>query len=101
MIEDYAVVYFGSAIFKITRLLVVATSSVHFFACIFYRVKEESAASNEDVTTFYTSRNVQEDVIIPSNEISSDESFACLNCEVMGFCLIFFSFQDLANKYVS
>jgi hypothetical protein len=63
MIEDYAVVYFGSAIFKITRLLFIATSSVHFFACIFYRVKILSAASAEDVISFYTSRNVDENVI--------------------------------------
>ena len=31
-------VYFGSFIFKITRLLVIAVSSVHFFACLFYKV---------------------------------------------------------------
>ena len=37
--EDYAVVYLGASIFKITRLLVVAVSSVHFFACIFFKVK--------------------------------------------------------------
>ena len=70
MIEDYAVVYFGSAIFKITRLLVIATSSVHFFACIFYRVKELSAASTDDVATFYTSRNIEENVIISTIEMS-------------------------------
>lgn len=62
MIEDYAVVYFGSAIFKITRLLVIAASSVHFFSCIFYRVKEESAINPEDVVVFYTSKNVEENV---------------------------------------
>jgi hypothetical protein len=38
--EDYAVVYLGASIFKITRLLVVAVSSVHFFACIFFKVKD-------------------------------------------------------------
>ncbi len=37
--EDYAVVYLGASIFKITRLLLVAVSSVHFFACIFFKVK--------------------------------------------------------------
>jgi hypothetical protein len=36
--EDYAVVYFGASIFKVTRLLVVAVSSVHFFACLFFKV---------------------------------------------------------------
>jgi hypothetical protein len=36
--EDYAVVYLGASIFKITRLLLVAVSSVHFFACIFFKV---------------------------------------------------------------
>ena len=35
--EDYAVVYFGSSIFKITRLIVIAVFSVHFFACSFYK----------------------------------------------------------------
>ena len=37
--EDYAVVYLGSSIFKITRLLIIAVSSVHIFACIFYKVR--------------------------------------------------------------
>ncbi len=58
MIEDYVVLYFGSSSFKIARLLFVALLSVHFFACSFYRVKNESAASPEDVQAFYTSRGV-------------------------------------------
>jgi hypothetical protein len=52
----------GSSIFKITRLIVTAVSSVHFFACVFYKVKETSAASREDVVSFYTSRGVEEKV---------------------------------------
>jgi hypothetical protein len=59
-IEDYAVVYFGSSLFKILRLLVIAIFSVHFFACIFYRVKEVSAESSDDVVDFYVSRHADE-----------------------------------------
>ena len=62
VVEDYAVVYFGSSVFKIARLLIVATFSVHFFACVFFRVKLNSAASEADVVEFYVSRNVQENV---------------------------------------
>ncbi len=61
-LEDYAVVYFGSAIFKIIRLLLVAIFSVHFCACIFFRVKEISAEHSNDVVDFYANRNVAEDV---------------------------------------
>ncbi len=60
--EDYTVVYLGAALFKILRLLLVGAFSVHFFACIFYRVKIVSAASLDEVALFYSSRNVQEDV---------------------------------------
>ena len=56
-------VYLGSSIFKITRLLVIAVSSVHFFACIFHKVKEVSAATEEDIASFYVSRNVDEKVL--------------------------------------
>jgi hypothetical protein len=61
-VEDFGVIYLGSASFKIARLLFVAMFSVHIFACIFFRVKIVSATSPEDVSTFYTSRNVAEDV---------------------------------------
>jgi hypothetical protein len=64
MIEDYSVVYFGYAMFKIFRLLFLALFCVHFFACIFFAVKAGSATSDEDVTAFYTSRNVEEDVSV-------------------------------------
>ena len=92
VLEDYAVLYCGPAVFKIGRLLLVAMMCcpipensefhiacqrnnvigllaltvrltcrcVHFFACAFFRVKEESAASPDDVTTFYSSRGVSE-----------------------------------------
>ena len=62
VVEDYVVLYFGSSMFKIARLLFVALLSVHFFACTFYRVKNESAASPEDVQLFYTSRGVDPEV---------------------------------------
>jgi hypothetical protein len=42
VLEDYAVVFFGSALFKTLRLFIVAAFSIHFFACIFYRVKVPS-----------------------------------------------------------
>ncbi len=53
---------FGSAIFKIIRLLFIAMLSVHVFACAFYRVKKESAVSQEDVENFYLVRNTQSEV---------------------------------------
>jgi hypothetical protein len=58
VVEDYGVIYLGSAIFKIARLLFIALFSVHFFACIFFRVKIASAYTPEDVALFYTSKNV-------------------------------------------
>jgi hypothetical protein len=78
-LEDYAVVYFGSAVFKIIRLLLVAIFSVHFFACIFYRVKDISAESQEDVTDFYESKNIATDVIpiIELHVFDSQLQFLC------------------------
>ena len=61
-IEDLAVVYLGSAVFKISRLTFVALFCVHLFACIFFRVKMESASSPADVVDFYAARNIAEDV---------------------------------------
>ena len=61
-IEDYGVIYLGSPVFKIARLLFVAMFTVHLFACIFFRVKVSSASEPEDVTMFYSSKNVAEDV---------------------------------------
>jgi hypothetical protein len=63
VIEDYAVVFFGSATFKMLRLVAFAAFSVHLFACIFYRVKD----SNEDpesVVAFFESREAAIDVSI-------------------------------------
>jgi hypothetical protein len=62
MLEDYSVLYFGSAMFKIGRLLLIAMMCVHVFACLFFRVKKESAASPDDVTAFYASKAVDPDV---------------------------------------
>jgi hypothetical protein len=61
-VEDYGVIYLGSAVFKIARLLFIAMFSVHLFACIFFRVKVASAATTEEVAAFYISKNVAEDV---------------------------------------
>ncbi len=55
-------IYLGSPVFKIARLLFIAMFSVHLFACIFFRVKIAAATAPEDVAAFYTSRNVAEDV---------------------------------------
>ncbi len=62
IVEDYGVIYLGSAVFKIARLLFIAMFSVHLFACIFFRVKVASALSPDDVSAFYASKNVAEDV---------------------------------------
>ncbi len=61
--EDYAVVYMGAAVFKITRLLVIAISCVHVFACMFFKVKIESAESPDEVVAFYAARGIKENVI--------------------------------------
>ena len=44
--------------------LAVLSRSVHFFACIFYRVKNESAASLDDVVSFYQARGIDHEVKI-------------------------------------
>jgi hypothetical protein len=62
LLEDYAIVYCGDTLFKVVRLILVGAFSVHFFACIFFRVKIVSAHTEEDVTNFYTSRNIEPDV---------------------------------------
>jgi hypothetical protein len=56
--EDYAVLLFGSSIFKILRLLMIALVFVHLFACAYFRVKKESANSPEDMDGFFTSKAV-------------------------------------------
>jgi hypothetical protein len=60
--QDYTVLYLGSSSFKICRLLFIAMLSVHFFACAFYKVKMESAASISDVQAFYHSKNADPEV---------------------------------------
>ena len=54
-------VFFGSSIFKIVRLVVIAAFSVHFFACMFYRVKQDSNDS-DTVADFYLSKNADPQV---------------------------------------
>ncbi len=61
-IEDYAVVYLGSFLFKVARLVIIAMFTVHFAACIFYRVKMNSAETVEDVDSFYASHHIRDDV---------------------------------------
>jgi hypothetical protein len=71
VVEDYAVLYCGSAMFKIGRLLLIAMMSVHLFACVFFRVKKESATSLDDVELFYSSKGVDPNVRVLS--FSTDE----------------------------
>ena len=63
--EGYAVLYFGPATFKITRLLFIATLCIHIFACIFYRVKKDGAESMDDVDSFYISKNADPQASLP------------------------------------
>lgn len=98
--EDYGVIYLGSAIFKIARLLFIAMFSVHLFACVFFRVKVASASTPEDVTEFYTSKNVDSNVsknLIHTrcstflHWISKFESYVAVSAVL----------QDLGQQYVS
>ncbi len=91
--EDYTVVYLGAALFKILRLLLVGAFSVHFFACIFFRVKVATAVHPEDVILFYSSRNVEEHV---RNGSLCWATFI-FKLTVLWFC---FFVQDLMNQYV-
>ena len=61
VLEDYAVIYLGPFLFKITRLLIIALMAVHLFACIFLRIKRDFS-SPEDVEAFYQARNVPDNV---------------------------------------
>ncbi len=88
-LEDYAVVYFGSAVFKIVRLLLVAIFSVHFFACIFFRVKDLSAENHEDVNEFYASKHVASDV----SAIIESEILNCHSCNTRALDLNCFPFR--------
>ena len=72
--------YIGSAVFKIIKLLTVATFSVHLFACMFFRVKAVSAATVDDVVEFYTSRDIEIDVSCCPRNILSFESVFVVDC---------------------
>ncbi len=54
--------YIGSAVFKVLRLLTVASFSVHLFACLFFRVKVMSAVTEDHVVDFYASKGIGDDV---------------------------------------
>jgi hypothetical protein len=51
--------------FKIARLLFIAMLCVHFFACIYYKVKKDTAQNPEDVAAFYEAKYVDQDVSSP------------------------------------
>jgi hypothetical protein len=98
-LQDYIVLYFGSSVFKVTRLLAVAMLCVHCFACAFFKVKQQSAASPDDVDQFYLSRGVQPTV----STTQCTQPFCCSlvtdfsSADSEG--VIFW--QDLQNAYVS
>jgi hypothetical protein len=76
VVEDYGVVFFGSAAFKMLRLFVITAFGVHMFACIFYRVKD----NNEDqhaVIAFYESKDTAFDV--SSGNMSCDSCSHIVN----------------------
>jgi hypothetical protein len=89
------VVYVGSPLFKIVRLIIIAIFSIHLFACIFYRVKEVSAVSQDDVTAFYVSKNVDEGVSWGSPNL--------LACFAWTILMLMFRWirQNISYKYVS
>ena len=62
-VEDYSIIIFGPAFFKVLRLLIIAMMGVHYGACIFFRVKLETAQNEHDVIEFYSSRQVGPEVI--------------------------------------
>ena len=76
--------FFGSAIFKIGRLLFIAMMSVHLFACAFFRVKKETS-SEEDMEVFYLSRNV-----ISTVRVRMERGMhMCICLSMLLFCRIF------------
>jgi hypothetical protein len=55
--------------------------SVHIFACIFYRVKVASASTPEDVTAFYVSNDILDDVSFHMRK--SNERNECFSSEFL------------------
>ena len=94
-------IYLGSAIFKIARLLFVAMFSVHFFACLFFRVKILSAVTAEDVTAFYASKNVAQDVSTYTSIDNQVVFSSAITKYLMLHSVWFLVPQELANQYVS
>ena len=100
-------VYLGSAIFKIARLTFIALFFVHLFACIFFRIKETSADSLEDVAEFYSSKRVEADVSGASGSwlcsaallLFQTGAYHKLHSFEFSDSLLFVM-QDLPNKYV-
>ena len=88
--------HFGSAVFKIFRLLAVAMLCVHCFACAFYRVKKSSAYSPADVDSFYESRGTNTTV----SGIKMPLFASCIACTLYVLLSKNF-FQDLPGAYVS
>jgi hypothetical protein len=62
MTQDYMVLVVGHPAYAILRLLLIAMIAIHLFACLFYRIKKESAASQEEVVVFYKAFNVDSTV---------------------------------------
>ena len=87
MIEDYAVVFVGSAWYKMLRLCFIAGFAVHLFACIFFQVKSK----NDNAIGFYSAKSVEIDVSFKKELLIG----VCV-LELMGVL-----FQDMTGKYVS
>ncbi len=106
VVEDYGVVYLGSAIFKIARLTFIALFFVHLFACIFYRVKETSAESPEDVAAFYSAKRAN--VSFTSWSLGGTVSFRfqtgtyhnLVRFKVQFTDALLMGMQDLPSQYV-
>ena len=60
-IEDYAIIGIGPGLFKICRLLSIVLLAVHFLACLFWRVKLDTAGP-EAVAEFLSMRGIPANV---------------------------------------
>ena len=94
--EDYGVLCFGPAVFKVARLFFSAFLGVHLFACAFFRVKRDSAASQDDVNNFYLSRNVDPNVSAVQSD--DDRLIQLSSCVVKTDLRALLCWHDLAGS---
>jgi hypothetical protein len=60
-VEDFAIIVIGPGLFKIGRLLSVVLLTVHLLACLFWRVKLETA-DPAAIADFLLTRGIPADV---------------------------------------